>query len=276
MCKCEVIAISNQKGGVGKTTTTFNLGVALASKGKKVLLIDADPQGDLTTSMGYKNQDELKYTLATLMEESIQDKDLSIKECILKHKEGVDLIPSNLDLSILDVNLLNTMSREYVLKNCIFDLKKDYDYILVDCMPSLSMITINALSCADKVIIPVQSHYLAAKNMSHLLSTISKVKRQINPNLEVGGVLLTLVDGRTNLSKETSLQLQESYGGIVNIYNTKIPMGVKIAEATAFGESIFSYNNNSVVAQAYRLFAEEVLDSGKEKNRHAASKDYVR
>ena len=276
MNKCEVIAIANQKGGVGKTTTTFNLGVALANQGKKVLLIDADPQGDLTTSMGYKNQDDMKYTLATLMENSIQDKPLNTDKCILHHKENVDLIPSNLDLSILDINLLNTMSREYVLKNCTFDLKRDYDYILIDCMPSLSMITINALSCADKVIIPVQSHYLAAKNMSHLLGTISKVKRQINPNLEVGGVLLTLVDGRTNLSKETSMQLKESYGSIVNIYKTQIPMGIKIAEATAVGESIFSYNRNSVVGQAYNLFAKEVLDSGKEKNRHATSKDYVR
>ena len=276
MEKCEIIAIANQKGGVGKTTTTFNLGVALANQGKKVLLIDADPQGDLTTSMGYKNQDDMKYTLATLMDNSIQDKILNTDKCILHHKENVDLIPSNLDLSILDINLLNTMSREYVLKNCTFDLKKDYDYILIDCMPSLSMITINALSCADKVIIPVQSHYLAAKNMSHLLGTISKVKRQINPNLEVGGVLLTLVDGRTNLSKETSMQLKESYGSIVNIYKTKIPMGIKIAEATAVGESIFSYNRNSVVGQAYNLFAKEVLDSGKEKNKHATSKDYVR
>lgn len=276
MKKCEVIAISNQKGGVGKTTTSINLGVALANLGKRVLLIDADPQGDLTTSMGYQNQDDMKYTLATLMESTIFDKKLNVDDCILHHKENVDLIPSNLDLSTLEVNLVNAMSREYTLKNCIVDLKNNYDYIIIDCMPSLGMITINALSCADKVIIPVQSQYLAAKGMGHLLGTVSKIRRQINPNLEVGGVLITLVDGRTNLSKETCMQLQESYGGIINIYKQQIPVGVKVAEATAVGESIFSYNKNSSVAKAYELFAKEVVSDRKEKNRHETSKDNTR
>ena len=205
MEKCQIIAIANQKGGVGKTTTTFSLGVALAKQGKKVLLIDADPQGDLTTCMGYYNQDDLQNTIGTLMSDTIQDKEINIENAILNHKEGIDLIPSNLDLSALEMSLVNAMSREFTLKNAIRNVENKYDYILIDCMPSLGMITINALACCDKVIIPVQGEYLAAKGMGHLLKTVSKVHKQINPNLKIGGVLLTLVDKRTNLSKEVEI-----------------------------------------------------------------------
>ena len=160
----KIIAISNQKGGTAKTTSTFSLGVALAKKGQKVLLVDADPQGDLTTYMGWHNVDEIPITLATLMQDSITDKDVNPKEAILHHSEGVDLIPSNLELSSLEVSLVNAMSREYTMKNVLNALKKDYDYVLIDCMPSLGMITINALACADKVIIPVQSQFLATNS----------------------------------------------------------------------------------------------------------------
>lgn len=264
--ECQIIAIANQKGGVGKTTTTFSLGVALANQGKKVLLVDCDPQGDLTTYMGWYDQDKLPLTLASLMEQSIMYRDISIDDCILHHSEKVDLVPSNLDLSTLEVSLVNAMSREYTLKNCLSKIKDKYDYILIDCMPSLGMLTINALACADKVIIPVQSQFLAARGMTRLLETVSKVKRQINTNLKVDGILLTLVDGRTNLSKETCLQLEESYGNLIKIYKTKIPIAVKVAESTSIGGSIFSYDKNGKVAFAYNSFAKEVIENGKAKN----------
>lgn len=187
----EIIAIANQKGGVGKTTTTFSLGVALRKQGNKVLLIDADPQGDLTTCMGYYDQDKLQNTIATLMSDTIYDNEINAEKAILHHKEGIDLIPANLDLSAIEFSLVNAMSREFTLKNSIRDIKDNYDYILIDCMPSLGMITINALACSDKIIIPVQGEYLAAKGMGHLLKTVSRIHKQINPNLKIGGVLLT-------------------------------------------------------------------------------------
>ena len=270
MPKCDVIAIANQKGGVGKTTTTFNLGVALAHAGKRVLLVDSDPQGDLTTYMGIHDPDNIPVTLSTLMERSIKDEDINSKEAILKHDEGIDLIPSNLELSSMEVSLVNAMSREFTLRNCLSDIKDKYDYVLIDCMPSLGMITINALACADKVIIPVQSEFLAAKGMSHLMNTVLKVRKQINPNLKVGGILLTMVDGRTNLSKDIANELRSTYGTVFKLYDNQIPRGVKAAESSRMGESVLSYDSSSKVAQSYIDFAKEVLDyERKEKTRNS-------
>ena len=273
---CEVIAVANQKGGVGKTTTTFSLGVALANKGKKVLLIDADPQGDLTTYMGWYQQDDISSTIADLMEREINDDPMNPNSAILHHKENVDLIPSNLDFSAMEMKLVNAMSREQTMRRCLVELRKQYDYIIIDCMPSLGMITVNALASADKVIIPVQTQYLAAKGMGHLLKTVSSVKKHLNPKLTVDGVLLTLVDKRTNLSKETKEELEYNYGNIVKIYNTQIPMAVKTAESTSQGKSIFSYDKNSKVALAYSSFAEEVIENARSKEKNAVTKGYCR
>ena len=275
MDKCEIIAIANQKGGVGKTTTTFNLGVALAQEGKRVLLVDADPQGDLTTYMGVHDTDNIP-TLATLMECYIQDRNIDTDSAIIHHKENIDLLPTNLDLSAMEISLVTAMSREYTIKNCLSSIKDKYDYILIDCMPSLGMITINALASADKVIIPVQTQFLAAKGMGHLLKTVAKVKRSINPNLKIGGILLTLVDKRTKLSKETKQLLEENYGNIVKIYNTQIPSAVKVAESTSSGKSIFSYDKNSKVTSAYKEFGKEILTDGKEYTKSSITQSLTR
>ena len=275
MSECKVIAIANQKGGVGKTTTTFNLGVALKNQGKRVLVVDADPQGDLTTYMGY-NESELKTTLAQLMESVIYDSQLDTKQAILNNAEGIDLIPSDLDLSATEAMLVNAMSREVTLRTILNNVKKDYDYVLIDCMPSLGMLTINALSCSDKVVIPVQDHFLAAKGMGHLLKTVSRIKRTINPNLEVGGILLTLVNKRTNLSKETIQDLKETYGRAIKLYDTQIPLAVKTAESTSRGKSIFKYDKNSKVATAYEDFAKEVLEDDRQRQKNGITKDFAR
>lgn len=241
MSNCKTISVCNQKGGVGKTTTTVNLGVGLAMQGKKVLLIDADPQGDLTTCLGWQDTDGLGITLATKLTDVINETMTDPMVGILHHEEGVDLVPANLELSAMEFNLVNAMSRETTLKNYLCQVKNRYDYVIIDCMPSLGMVTLNALSAADSVIIPVQAQYLPAKGMTQLVQTISKVKKYINPDIKIDGMLLTLVDSRTNLAKSTVEALRANFGNQIRMYRTQIPIAVKAAETSSKGKSIYAY-----------------------------------
>lgn len=259
---CRVIAIANQKGGVGKTTTTSNLGIGLARQGKKVLLIDADAQGSLTASLGYEEPDRLEVSLATVMGNLINDDEVQLRAGILTHEEGIDLMPGNIELSGLEVSLVNVMSRELVMREYINMMREYYDYILIDCMPSLGMMTINAFASADSILIPVQAAYLPVKGLEQLIKTIGKVKRQLNPQLAIEGILLTMVDSRTNYAKDISSLLKENYGDKVQIFTNSIPMSVRAAEISAEGVSIYEHDPKGKVAFAYQSLTEEVLSNG--------------
>ena len=273
MSNCKVIALTNQKGGVGKTTTAVNLGVCLSKQGKKVLLVDADAQANLTMSLGYPRPDDLPISLATILQDIIDDKPFDVQKGILHHSEGVDLLPSNIELSGLEVRLINAISRERVLTTCINEVKKNYDYVLVDCMPSLGMLTINALAAADSVVIPTQPHYLSAKGLELLLRSVSKVRRQINPHLRIDGILMTMVMPRTNISKEVTALVRRAYGQNIKVFDVQIPHSIRAVEATAEGKSIFAYDKGGKVAAAYEQFGKEVADIGeKQKKQHRADR----
>lgn len=259
---CKVIAVTNQKGGVGKTTTTVNLGIGLANLGKKVLLIDSDPQGSLTISLGYHEPDELNITLADLITEVVEEKEISFSEAILHHTEGIDFIPANIELSALEVNLVNVISREYMLK-CLIDKVRDrYDAIIIDCMPSLGMLTINALVAADSVLIPVQAGFLSVKGLEQLIKTIGRIQKRINKGLVIEGILLTMVDSRTNYARDVAQLVYDTYSGIVPVFNTTIPMSVRAAEISAEGSSIYEYDPKGKAAIAYKALTEEVACRG--------------
>ena len=271
MPNCKTIAVCNQKGGTGKTTTTVNLGIGLARLGKKVLLVDADPQGDLTTCLGWRDNDGLTTTITDKLSEIMREENTDPQGGILHHEENVDLLPANLELSAMEMMLVTTMSRETVMRNYLSKVKDNYDYVLIDCMPSLGMVTLNALAAADSVIIPVQAQYLPAKGMTQLMQTIGKVKQHINPSLKIDGILLNIVDNRTNLAKSTADALRQNYGSVIKIYRSSIPMAVKAAEVASKGVSIYKYEPNSPAAKAYAELAKEVLADGRKKERlHAA------
>lgn len=265
--KAVVLAVSNQKGGTGKTTTCENLGIGLAQEGKKVLLVDTDPQASLTVALGYPRPDDLSFTLSDAMEKIMTEQPLAPGEGFLHHPEGVDLMPANIMLSGLEVSLVNAMNREKILKQYLDTVRREYDFILLDCMPSLGMLTVNALAAADQVLIPVQAQYLSAKGLEQLLQTINKVRRQINPKLKIEGILLTMVDSRTNYAKEISALIREAYGSNIKVFSTDIPRSVRAAEISAEGRSIFEHDPKGKVAEAYRVLTKEVLSDAEKRRK---------
>lgn len=259
MCKTtKIIAVCNQKGGVGKTVTTVNLGVGLARQGKRVLLVDVDPQGSLTASLGYHQPDRIEKTLSTVLGEIVQQKPFNPADYILHQDEGVDLLPANIDLAMVEMNLVGVMGRETVLWELLEAMRGQYDYILLDCCPSLGTLTANALTAADEVIIPMLAHYLSIKGLEQLLSTIGLVRRKFNPGLQISGILITMANMRTAYSRDIVALLRENYGDRLRIFDTIIPESIRAAETSAEGKSIYLHDPIGKVSAAYSAFTLEV------------------
>lgn len=252
----KTIAIANQKGGVGKTTTSINLSASLAAKGKKVLVIDTDPQGNTTSGFGVEKND-LDNTVYELMLS-----ECSIKECILKDViDGVSIIPSNVNLAAAEIELIGVDRKEYILKREVEWIKDSFDYIIIDCPPSLSMLTINAMTTADTVLVPIQCEYYALEGLSQLIHTINLVKERLNPDLDIEGVVFTMYDSRTNLSMQVVENVKNNLSQ--KVFQTLIPRNIRLAEAPSYGMPINAYDPKSAGAEAYMQLAEEVINGGK-------------
>ncbi len=256
-----IIALCNQKGGVGKSTTCTNLGIGLARQGKRVLLTDVDPQGSLTICMGNQHPEDIPNTLSVVFESFRQGKTVNPQDLILHHPEGVDYLPANITLSGEEVALVNTMCRESILRSFLSSLRDSYDYILVDSGPSLGMLTVNTLTAADRIIIPVQAQFLSVKGLELLLGTIGTVRRNLNPKLKIEGVLITIAEEKTNFGKNIIRLVRENYGSALPIFKNVIPKSIRIAEASAAGQSIYSYDPKGKAAQIYEAFSKEVAAS---------------
>lgn len=255
----KAIAIFNQKGGVGKTTTNINLAACLANKGKKVLLLDIDPQGNTTSGLGIDKRN-MEYSTYDLLIE----KDFNTPKAIIKTgTEGLDLIPASVSLSGAEVELVNVKGREKRLKKAMDNVKKKYDYIFIDCPPSLGLLTVNSLTAVDSVLIPIQCEFYALEGVAQLMNTIEIVKKNLNSKLEIEGVILSMFDGRTNLSIQVVEEVKKYFGK--KVYTTVIPRNVRLAEAPSYGLPIVEYDPRSTGAEAYREFAEEFLKSEGEK-----------
>lgn len=258
----KVLAIANQKGGVGKTTTAFNISAGLALKNYKVLVIDTDPQGNLSTCLGVREPDHLDVTLSDILTGLAEGKDISkLNEIYINSAEGIDYVAGNITLSGVENNLLNVMSRERILKDYVDRVKEDYDYVIIDCSPSLGILTINALMASDSVIIPCQAHYLSIKGLEQLTKTISQVRRHLNPDLYIEGILLTMVDNRSKFTKDIVKVIRENYEGHVNVFNSEIPLTVRATESTMEGKSLFLHDKNNKATTAYRELVKEVIDN---------------
>jgi chromosome partitioning protein len=257
----KVISVSSQKGGVTKSTTCRNVATILAKQGYRVLAVDGDNQASLTDCFGIEKPEELDKTLYHIMMDVIMERDLPPKEEYIITKEGVDIIPSSIELSAIEINLVSTFSREYVLKAIIDEIKEDYDYVLIDCMPSLGLMTVNVLVACDSVLIPATPEYLSVKGLELLLKTIFKLKKRINPSITFEGILLTMFDERTNLSKDMNKIIQESYGEHIKVFNAKIPKSVKVGEANSESMSIVDYKPNNKASIAYQNFVEELTNN---------------
>lgn len=256
---CKVISVSNQKGGVAKSVSVLNLGIGLVRAGKKVLLIDADPQGSLTISLGYEYPDKMDVSLATILMKVINDEAIDPAEGILHHGEGVDVLPGNIELSGLEISMNGVISREMILRQYVDMMREHYDYIICDCMPSLGIITINALACANSVLVPVSAGYLPVRGLEQLIKTIGRVKHQLNPDLKIEGILLTMVDSRTNYVKDIVRQVHEAYSSAVRVFETQIPMSVRVAEISAEGTSLYRYDPKGKATQAYFALTQDIL-----------------